>query len=572
MPQITSKRLLAEPDYLPMPLDVLRTISDEMEDGILVARWNGVGHPLLFVNKAFETITGYSAAEALGKDCRYLQGNDCLQPEIALVRSALKSGKPVDVTLRNYRKDGTLFWNQLSLRLARTDDAHPYVVGIMRDVSKVLNSELELVNSHQKDRLTGSYSRDGFAQKLSNTPITNNLLAIVKMDIARFREINAGFGHDVANSLLCGFCERLNRIGAVLVGRLSGDEFVLALDAVDELELQSYLTKLVDALGRPFVLAGTEISVDCKIGYVVAKEWDVTLLHHAGLALLRAKTKEMMVPRRYESPDDEAAKSRIQLRSELQQAIRHNEFAYHFQPKVDMRSGKILGAEALVRWNHPLLGLQYPDRFISVAEETGLIRDIDEQGLRQVAEIAVEINKGRLQPLTFAFNFSAKDFRARKITEVVKKIICETGIDPTWLTLEITESLLVKSDERMVSVLRTLRQLGVGLSLDDFGTGYSCLRYLDQFPISEVKIDRSFVSNMMNSPAQKFIIKAVIDLGNKLGLDVVTEGVEILQQRDVLLELGCSLAQGYLFSKPLDIDAFAKLTRHPLLSEPLQCS
>jgi diguanylate cyclase (GGDEF)-like protein len=498
-----------------------------------------------------------------GRTAGICRGSDRLQPEIAQIRKGLTANESVDVTLRNYRKNGELFWNNLHLRvIAGLEGNGSYIVGLIRDVTSARSAEAALLDSSQKDRLTGCYNRDAFVTRLEKADIPDgHSVVVVKVDIVRFREINAGFGYDSANALLRTVCERLGRTRAILVGRLNGNEFVLAFVISGEDEIQDCLGEVAKVLRPNFTLPGLELTVRFATGYVIAgPNWvAMTLVRQAGLALLTSKTSPLLEARQYDRQGEELTKSRIRLTGELHLAVANNEFIYHFQPKIDLSTGEIVGAEALARWNHPLFGLQFPDRFIAIAEETGLILDLDERGLREVARYAVEINKNRKRPLNFAFNFSAKEFAERDIVALVRQILGDTGIDPSWLTLELTEGLLIHNEEEVIAVFQQLRNLGVGLSIDDFGTGYSSLRYLDKFPISEIKIDRAFVKNMTQSRSKKFIVKAVIDLGRELDFDVVAEGIETETERALLVAMGCPFAQGYLFARPMDKEAFAKL-------------
>ena len=247
------------------------------------------------------------------------------------------------------------------------------------------------------------------------------------------------------------------------------------------------------------------------------------------------------------------------MTAELQRALSTDAFVYHYQPQVDLSDGRIVGAEALVRWQHALFGLQPPGRFVSLAEETGLILDIGASGLRKVAGFAVDLNRGRADPLTFSFNVSLIELTHRDMVSCVRDVLDETGADPAWLTLELTESLLADDSPEMLGIFHRLRALGIGLSIDDFGTGYSSLRYLEKFPLTEIKIDRSFVSGLPHSAAKRVIVEAVIKLGSELGLRVVGEGVEQQAERDMLASMGCTIAQGYFLTEPLPGDEFRTL-------------
>jgi EAL domain-containing protein (putative c-di-GMP-specific phosphodiesterase class I) len=250
----------------------------------------------------------------------------------------------------------------------------------------------------------------------------------------------------------------------------------------------------------------------------------------------------------------------------LKVAIANDEFVYHFQPQVDLVTGTWVGAEALIRWNHPLFGIQPPSKFIEAAERTGLLLDLGERGLAAVTAFSRRVNERSERPLRFSVNVSATEFLHRDMAEMLDRVLRQTGAEPAWLTLEITESMFLNDTPGVVDAFRRLRDIGVGLSVDDFGTGYSSLSSLERFPITEIKIDRSFIGELETSPAKMVIVRAVIELGRTLGLAIVAEGVETEAQRALLVEMGCPIGQGYLFGRPEDGDSFAaglRRSHHP---------
>jgi EAL domain-containing protein (putative c-di-GMP-specific phosphodiesterase class I) len=242
---------------------------------------------------------------------------------------------------------------------------------------------------------------------------------------------------------------------------------------------------------------------------------------------------------------------------ELKVAIANEEFVYHYHPQIDLSTGECVGAEALIRWNHPLFGLQPPGRFIDAAERSGLLPEIGERGLSAVAAFARRVNENRERALRCSVNVSATEFLHRNMAEVLEQVMRQTGAEPAWLTLEITESVLIKDTPGVLDAFRRLRDLGVGLSVDDFGTGYSSLRLLETFPVTEIKIDRSFVGELASSPSKIVIVRAIVDLGRALGLTVVAEGIETDAQRALLAGMGCPVGQGYLFGVARDPEGFA---------------
>jgi EAL domain-containing protein (putative c-di-GMP-specific phosphodiesterase class I) len=326
-------------------------------------------------------------------------------------------------------------------------------------------------------------------------------------------------------------------------------------------EANGWLAKISGALAPRYVLPGAVISVRFAIGYAVGGPGmdALTMIRRAGAALKRSRSTKLREIRESDEAAEAQAVKRIRLTNELQQAVVHKEFAFHYQPKVDLATNEFTGAEALVRWHHSLFGELAPASFISAAEETGIILDIGAWGLREVSTLAASLNRTRTRPLSFALNVSTIEFMHRDMVQFVAGVLAQTGAHPQWLTLELTESLMAESSPRMLQIFRDLRALGVGLAVDDFGTGYSSLRYLEQFPVTEVKIDRSFVESLAESASTRIIVEAVIRLGRELNLTVTAEGVETDAQRAILADMGCSQAQGNLFSRPLPTDSFAVL-------------
>ena len=542
-----------------LPEDVASAVVEGAQDGVLVADMRSPDARLVYVNSAFETITGYSREEAIGKNCRYLQGGDRLQPEIAAMRKALAAGAAIRVRLRNYRKDGELFWNDLHLApIGGVAGAPSHYVGFIRDVTAGVETAVMLEEILHKDHLTGCLNRDALVEQLSAWTAHSRVL-LIKLDIARFHEINSGYGYDVGDALLYATAQRLKTLGADLVARFGNDQFALAFALGDDADVGQILERVQRSLAAQFALPGADLNIRFAIGFVTGAPGAdaLKLLRQAGVALADSKASPLRLPREFVAEQQEKAHQRLQMTAELQRALAADEFIYHYQPQVDLRSGETIGAEALVRWVHPLFGLQQPARFIDLAEETGLILDIGASGLRDVAQFAVETNRLRSKPLGFSVNVSSIELTHRDMVSLMRRVIEETGAEPAWLTLELTERLLVEDSPEMLRIFHRLRDLGIGLSIDDFGTGYSSLRYLERFPLTEIKIDRSFVAGLPQSAAKRVIVEAVVKLGAELGVRVVGEGVETQTERDMLAAMGCSFAQGYLFSPPLAADALS---------------
>jgi PAS domain S-box-containing protein/diguanylate cyclase (GGDEF)-like protein len=538
---------------------VVRKLVEELTDGIVIARVSAGNAPLLYVNRAFENLTGYERHEVLGKDCRYLQGNNRDQPEVARIRAAIAARVSVDVTLRNYRKDGSAFWNRLSLRPIAVVGEQLYL-GILRDVSAIRQTEIDLDRAANFDVATGCLNRQSFIVAAERCFATHSGRAlIVKLDIIGFHDINAGYGFEVGDALLLETGRRLRETGAATVARMGANEFALAFELPDEASAQPIVSRISIALDHDFVVPGASVSLRFAIGYAIGEPGGsaIALVRNAGTALQAAKSDQLGGPRPFLGADQEEARLRVRLTRELKVAIANNEFVHHFQPQIDLSSGEWVGAEALLRWNHPLFGSQPPSRFIEAAERTGLLLDLGERGLCAVADFARRVNEHRDRPLRFSVNVSATEFLHRDMAELVDRVLRQTGAEPAWLTLEITESMLLNDTPGVLEAFRRLRDLGIGLSVDDFGTGYSSLRLLETFPVTEIKIDRSFVGELAASPSKMVIVRAISDLGRALGLTVVAEGVETEAQRTLLAGMGCPIGQGYLFGFPVDEERFA---------------
>lgn len=544
---------------------ILPALVEELTDGIAIAQRVGDNSPLIYVNQAFERLTGYTRKEILGKDCRYLQGNDRDQPDIARIRAAIEAGEPVDATLRNYRKDGSEFWNSLSLRPTRLGDELLYL-GIVRDVSAMRQANVALDRVANLDGTTGCLNRQSFivAAEARFAKHAAATILVVKLDVIGFHDLNNGYGFDVGDALLAETGRRLREVGASLVARMGANEFALTYELPDEASAESIVTLISAALAADFTVPGANVSLRFAIGYAIGKPLGnaISLIRNAGTALWAAKSDPLGGPRRFRDADYEQARRRVRMTRELKVAVANDEFVYHFQPQVHLLTGEWVGAEALIRWNHPLFGCQLPGTFIETAERSGLLLELTERSLTTVAIFAGRLNANREKPLRFSVNVSAAEFLQLDMAEMLDRVLRLTGADPAWLTLEITESMFLSDTPGVMDAFERLRQIGVGLSVDDFGTGYSNLRSLEAFPVTEIKIDRTFVRELTTKPSKRVIVRAIIELGRALGLTVVAEGVETDAQREMLSEMGCAVGQGYLFGFPSDGESFmASLAR-----------
>jgi PAS domain S-box-containing protein/diguanylate cyclase (GGDEF)-like protein len=550
----------AEPVALPSVL--AQRILDLAPVGVCIAELRQ-GEPLVYINEAFAEITGYGPADALGRNCRYLQGSDRLQPQITTVRDAIRRREAVSVQLRNYRKDGRLFWNALHLAPVCASGTEPtHYVGLMQDVTALKDTTARLEEAVRFDRLTGALTRYALLDRLTQLSAEGAArLLVIKVDISRFHDINSGFGYDSGDALLAQVAERLRGLSAEAVGRVGGNEFVVVYRLGEGEDAEATVAIVAAVLAPRQILPGAVVNARFAIGYVVGEPGSdpLTLLRRAGTALHESRATPLREVRRFDNESEERSWKRIRLANELQLAVSNGDFAFDYQPKVELATGKIVGAEALLRWKHPLFGLQMPDRFIELAENTGLIVDIGAWGVRAAAAFAAQLDRDGAPSLRISVNVSATEFVHRDMISFITAILEETGANPRSLTLELTETLMAEPTARMQQRLRALRDLGVGLSIDDFGTGYSSLRYLETLPITEIKIDRGFVQSMAESATKRIIVEAVVRLGQELGAEVVAEGIETEAERAMLCDIGCPYGQGYLFSRPLSPQAFLDL-------------
>ncbi|GEM_PF-122284 len=541
-------------------------------NAILITDATRPGNPLIYANPAFERITGYSQEEALGRNCNFLQNDDRDQPGLEVLRQALRDQHEGRAVLRNYRKDGSMFWNELLIAPVRDEAGKvTHFVGVQNDVTERMSYESQLEHQANYDMLTGLPNRnllqDRLGQTLAYVRRHERELALLFIDLDHFKNINDSLGHEAGDRLLKLVAVRL--AGCVrevdTVSRQGGDEFVVILpDVAEEEDVTPVTRKILHAMSEPFDVDGHELFVTCSIGialYPKDGEDGQTLLKNADAALYRAKDLGRNNAQFYAAEMNLKALERLMLENGLRHALERREFLLHYQPQVDLRSGEIIGMEALVRWQHSELGLVSPSRFIPVTEESGLIVQLGEWVLRTACAQNKAWQRAGLKSISVAVNLSARQFRQPNLVEVVAGILRETGLDPAYLELEVTESLVMQNVEVTIATLGSLKAMGIKLSIDDFGTGYSSLSYLKRFPIDTLKIDQSFVRDITTDPDDAAIAKTIISMAHDLQLKVIAEGVETEAQKSFLQLRRCDEMQGYFFSKPLPAEDFEVLLR-----------
>ena len=424
------------------------------------------------------------------------------------------------------------------------------------------------------DVLTGLPNRvllqDRLRQAMIEAERHERLVALMFMDLDRFKNINDTLGHEMGDLLLKKVAKRLQecvRPGDT-VARPGGDEFILVLAGVAHVDDVSRVAqKVVDAFALPFEIGGREQFVTCSIGVTLYPfdDRDIeTLYRNADVAMYHAKEEGRNNFQFYSAEMNAQSYQRLTLENSLRHGLEREEFRLYYQPQVDLADGRIIGAEALIRWQHPELGLVSPADFIPLAEETGLIVPIGEWALRQACTQARAWQAAGLEPVRVAVNLSARQFRQQNLIDIIGTTLQQTGLAPEWLEVELTESLVMHDVNRTIEVLRGLEQRGVSVAVDDFGTGYSSLSYLRRLPIDVIKIDRSFIEHISDNADDAAIAVAIIALANSLQLKVVAEGVETRSQLNFLRHYDCDAVQGFYYSRPLPADDFTDLLRNGL--------
>ena len=439
------------------------------------------------------------------------------------------------------------------------------LVLVSRDVTERKKSEQKIHHLAYHDTLTDLPNRRLLVQylskELSQAKRVGSKLAVLFLDLDRLKDINDAWGHDVGDLILIEAAKRLK--GCIrnhdMVARLGGDEFTIVLTSVSgKEEVESIVHRLQSLLQKPLVLAGQTFTLSMSIGIALYPQDGVEaddLLKRADTALYVVKSRGRNSYEFFDPTMEAKTLERILMENELRKAINQGHFDIYYQPKTDLATGKLTGMEALVRWIHPELGVIPPNRFIPIAEETGMIIELGEWILRQACRQNKEWQNEGFPPLKVSVNLSARQLHQKNLTEVIETILKETGLEPKWLELEITESILVKLDEA-IDTLQAVRQSGVQISIDDFGTGYNSFSYIKHLPIDTIKIDSSFIQDIHQNQESQAIVKAIVTIAESLNLNVIAEGVELLDQVAALSENGCDQGQGYLFSKPLPTKDF----------------
>lgn len=542
-------------------------VFQRIRDGICIT--DAQGH-ILLVNEAFTQVTGYPNSEVIGRTPALLKSGVHSSAFYQDIWNKINLYGNWQGEITNRRKDASLYTEWLNVSaLKNPEGGVTHFVAIFSDLSERQEAAERIQYLSSYDSLTGLPNRSLFAdrleQSLMNARRFERGTAVILLDLDRFRVINDTLGPPTGDEVLIEVARRLSlqvREGDT-VGRRGGNEFGFVMGSLGhERDAISLAQRMLEAISVPVAVNGQSVTITASIGISVAPkngEGSTDLLKCADIALLRAKEGGRNTFRFYSPEMDADAARRLGLEVALRDALERQEMSVYYQPQISLDSGQMLGMEALLRWHNPDFGQVSPLEFIAIAEENGLIIPIGEWVLRTACQQTKAWRDLGLLPLRVAVNLSARQFRQPNLIAMVSNVLAETGLPASALELEITENAFIDDVEQAVSICRELKQLGVKLSLDDFGTGYSSLAYVSRFPFDKIKIDQSFVRDIIENPVNAAIATAAIVMARSLNLSVLAEGVETEAQAKFLRGRHCDAMQGYLFSRPLPADQFAPL-------------
>ncbi len=535
---------------------------------------------VLEINKAWTEATGYSFEDipdisawikhAYEENTQFVQDAKNVRE---LIERVYGIGHRVDQGERTIHcKDGSIrIWHFSAAPVGVLPDGRRYVVSMAQDISesKAAQQKIEFMSYH--DALTGLPNRllakNLFEQAILDADRDNSKVALLFVDLDKFKTINDSLGHLVGDALLTGLAGRLRAClrDVDTLSRQGGDEFLIALKDVRDSESITVVTdKLMESMAEPVKISGHELSISLSIGIAVypddGQDFE-TLLKKSDTAMYQAKESGRNTYRFHTEQMNLDATEHLRLRNGLRRALEQGEFLLHYQPQLSVVNGEVVGVEALLRWQHPELGMVPPGKFISIAEDSGLIVPISEWVIREACRQAIAWQNEGLPGMVVAVNLSAVHFKRGDVVQSALQALQESGLEPSLLEFELTESILIKETDKVMAIVRQLKSMGVKLSIDDFGTGYSSLSYLKQFNVDKLKIDQSFIRDMADDPNDAAIVRAIIQMAKSLNLETIAEGVEDERQLALLRLQQCDEVQGFYFAKPMPADALAGYLR-----------
>jgi diguanylate cyclase (GGDEF)-like protein/PAS domain S-box-containing protein len=550
-------------------LEELENIKYALDQSSIVAITDKRGI-ITYVNDTFCKISKYSREELIGKSHRIVKSGYHSKEFFKDMWSTISSGHIWKGQVKNKAKDGTFYWvDTVIVPLPKGSNNPTSYVSIRRDITEQKEAEQKIYHLAYHDPLTNLLNRRGFHEcmekAVEEAKRQQSMFATIFIDLDRFKHVNDTLGHKVGDELLETIARRMTEcIGnkQVNIFRIGGDEFTVIWSGLQNAEeVEESTAKILDIFKKPFAVKGYQLVISPSIGvsiYPVHGDEVESLLRRADTAMYCAKEEGENHYKIYTKEMEREFLTRLTLEQELHRALNENGLHLHYQPKVDVHTGQTIGMEALLRWHHPEWGVIPPDKFIPVAENTGLIIPLGEWVLRTACQQNKKWQQAGYSPFVMSVNMSTLQFKQENLVQMISEILSETGLEAKWLELEITESIIMEHAKEMIEKLSKLKAMGIHVSIDDFGTGYSSFNYLKNFPIDVVKIDRSFVRELPNSE-DIAIVSAIISMAHALNLKVLAEGVETKEQWEFLRQKGCHEGQGYLFSKPLapeDVEKF----------------
>lgn len=545
-------------------LEQAATVFEYSKEGIMVT---DAGNQIVSVNRSFVEITGYAAEEVIGKNPRILSSG--LQPPEFYERmwSQIKATGSWQGEIWDRRKNGEVYPEALTvIQVKNADGVIINHLAIFSDISERKLAQERIQQLAHYDVLTGLPNRILFNDRLEQAMISaqrnRSRIALLFLDIDRFKQINDTLGHGIGDKLLKNVGQRL--LGCVreqdTVSRQGGDEFVIVLSDAGVTGAELVANKILQSILQPYSIEEHELRITASIGIAIYPDHaqDVeNLIKYADVAMYQAKESGRNCYMSFHPEMNESSYERLQLENALRGAIERDELRVYYQAQVNLANDRIVGCEALLRWQHPEQGLIYPEKFIPIAEETGLIVSLNHWVLEQAIKQCRVWRDAGFKALTMSVNLSALQFRQHNLLQQIRNLLEKYDVPPAVLDLELTEGILMQGVERTLATLHELSAMGVILSLDDFGTGYSSLSYLKRFPIHQLKIDQSFVRDVISDANDATMVRTIILMAHSLRLDVIAEGVECEEQAAFLMQCGCQRAQGYYFRRPVTAEEFA---------------
>jgi diguanylate cyclase (GGDEF)-like protein/PAS domain S-box-containing protein len=547
-----------------------RTILESIQEGYFEVDLNG---EFTFCNNSMSRLTGHSKEELLGMNHKQLTNEETAKEVFQAFSEVYNTEEPSKgFDWQIIRKNGVEGYIEASVSLQKDSSGKPIgFKGMIRDITERKRTEQQINYMATHDTLTGLPNRLMFSQLLNQAIRSaqrhRKQLAVLFIDLDRFKAINDSLGHEAGDRLLKEMAKRFKRSLRAddVVGRLGGDEFVIFIEEVEEFrQVENVAHKILTTTIQPMVLQGEECRVTASIGismYPGNGTDEQTLIKNADMAMYFAKEEGKNNYQFYSKDIQSLSNKRFSIETNLRRALERNELSLKYQAKLDFKTGMITGVEALLRWKNLSIGLITPTQFIPVAEETGLIVPIGRWVMKTACAQNVAWQRQGLPPVCMAVNLSFRQLMDDNLLEDIKAALVDSGMAPNLLELEITESMVMQNPARLIALLTDIKKLGVRIAIDDFGTGYSSLAQIQHFPIDTLKVDRSFIRNLSQDSENQAITQAIITMGKTLKLTVVAEGVETQEQKDFLRDLICDEMQGFHFSKPIAPDQFADLLR-----------